>query len=277
MSPYSRERLLIAAYALAVVCFLQSSLCHAANTGVLLLQWDANITDADLDSYRVFITTNASVYSLTPAEAQLQATTRLVAAGTTETTFTSLDTNQTYHLAVTCVDVSGNESIFSNVVSAQPFVTPIISTIAPTFGTQGDSGIALTVNGSNFQSGATVSFGPGVAVLSLNTSGVPSRLIATVDVDAVAEVDMRDVVVTNPGNATVTKLNGFQVRLDVDRVDINQSSRIDGGDLIEVAAGFAARVGDAAYSVTRDLNVDGIVDGVDLSLLLSYFGSVGPF
>ena len=44
-----------------------------------------------------------------------------------------------------------------------------------------------------------------------------------------------------------------------------------------IAAAFGARSGQSAYSSALDLNVDGVVDGSDLSLLIAFFGKVGPF
>ena len=276
MSPCASRKL--ASTVVLVLSLIAGTLPAAgATNGTLTVLWDANTTDADLNGYRVYLSTDVSLFSLTPAAARPLATTRTVSASTTTTTFTPLDTASTYYVAVTSYDISGNESIFSNVTSAQPAVTPTLTSVSPASATQGATGLAVTLTGTNFQSGASVSFCPGITVTALNSSGVPTRLVATVDLNAMALVDTRDVSVTNPGNGTATKANAFEVLLDVARVDINQSNRIDGGDVIEVAAAFASRSGEATYSVDFDLNVDGVVDGVDLSLLIVYFGSVGPF
>ncbi|HEY3176041.1 MAG TPA: dockerin type I domain-containing protein [Candidatus Polarisedimenticolia bacterium] len=276
MSRCNRKGLFVPV-ALALGLIFGAPQVSGATNGTLTVLWDANTTDTDLNGYRVYLSTDATLFNLTPAAARPLATTRTVGTSTTTSVFTSLNTASTYYVAVTSYDTSGNESVFSNVASAQPAVTPTLTSVSPTSATQGDTGVTVTLNGTNFQSGAVVSFGPGLTVTALNTSAVPLRLVATVDVETTAPVDMRDVSVTNPGNGVATKTNGFQVLLDVARVDINQSNRIDGGDIIEVAAAFASRSGDASYSVDFDLNVDGAVDGVDLSFLVTYFGSVGPF
>lgn len=249
----------------------------AATNGSVTVQWDANTIDLDLNGYRVFLTTDSSVYNMTPAQAAGVATTRDVGKTTIETTFNSLDTTRTYHVAVTSRDTSGNQSIFSNVASGLPGAVPTLLTVSPTTAKQGTIDLPVTLNGSEFQPGAGVSFGQGVTVRSVDTSSVPTRLVARIDVNAVARVDTRNVTVTNPGNAAFTKPNAFTVSLDVGRVDINGSNRIDGGDLTDVAAAFARTSSDPGYSVAYDLNVDGVVDGTDIALLITYFGLIGPF
>jgi dockerin type I repeat protein len=262
---------------LLVVSGLAGRTALAATNGVLTVQWNLNTTDTDLAGYRVFISTDSSIFTLTPAAAQPLATTRTVSISTTSTSFTSLDTTLVYYVAVTAFDTSGNQSVFSNVASATPGVNPVLSSVSPTAGTEGNSNLAVTLNGTNFQSGATVAFGPGVTVTSVDASGVPSRLVARVSIDPLAEVDNRDIVVTNPGGYASTLANAFAVRIEVGRVDVNQSNRIDGGDLVALAASFTARAGQAAYSTALDMNVDGVIDGTDLALLITYFGLVGPF
>lgn len=261
----------------AAVLLVSSNGVVASLNGSITVLWDANTVDTDLAGYRVYLATSVSVFGLPPAQAQAQATTRTVLPSTLQTTFTALDTSVTYHVAVTCYDTSGNESPFSNLDSALPVVAPVISSLAPAAAIQDDSGISVTINGSEFQPGATVSFGAGVTVLSVNSAGIPTRLVAQIDVDPLALVDDRDVVVTNPGGISGTRPNGFSVTVDRARVDINSSSRIDGGDLIPVAAKVTATVGNPGYSTLYDLNVDGRVDGTDVALLITFFGMTGPF
>ena len=264
------------ALALAVLFVSANGLVASLNGSITVL-WDANTFDLDLAGYRVYLATSVSVFGLPPATAQTQATTRTVLPGTLQTTFTSLDTAVTYHVAVTCYDTSGNESPFSSIDSALPVVAPVISWLAPSAAVQADSGITVTINGSEFQPGATVSFGAGVSVLSLDSAGAPTRLVAQIDVDPLALVDDRDVVITNPGGISGTRANGFSVAVDRARVDINGSARIDGGDLIPVAASVTATAGNPGYSTLYDLNVDGRVDGTDVALLITLFGMTGPF
>lgn len=274
---YSRRRLRIAVLTLALGLATLPQPALALNNGSLTVLWDANTTDTDLKGYRVYLTTDAALLSQTPAAAGSVALTREVDTFTTQTTFTSLDSSRVYYVAVTCFDMSGNESLFSNVVSSLPTAIPVVAGVSPNGAQQGATGLQVTLTGSTFQSGSTVSFGPGISIRSLDTSGAPDLLVAVVDIDPLAEVDMRDVMVTNPGGASVTKSGAFEVRIDVTRVDINQSNRIDGGDMIALAAAFTRREEQPGYSVSFDLNVDGVVDALDLSLLLGYFGASAPF
>jgi len=109
----------------------------AALNGILTVRWDPNTTDADLASYRVFLSTDPGVFSMTPAQAAALSTTRVVSRGTTETIFNSLDPARVYWIAVTSIDTSANESAFSMVVSAQPRDTtpPTVSLTSPASGT----------------------------------------------------------------------------------------------------------------------------------------------
>jgi hypothetical protein len=279
-SPFSRRKigrtLVRLALPLVFAAFVSSS-SSAGTNGVLTVAWDADTVDLDLSGYRVFLTTDPAVYAQPPSAAAALASTQVVGSNVTVSTFNGLDTTRLYYIAVTSLDYSGNESVFSGVVSAQPSTVPVLTAVSPVSAAQGATGLDVTLTGSDFLPQAVVSFGPGIAVTSLDTSGAPGALVARIDVDPYAMVDMRDVVVTNPGNASSTKRSAFEVMLDLAHVDINLSNRIDGGDMIAMAAGFAARPGEPGYAVALDLNVDGSVDAIDLSLLIQYFGRVGPF
>lgn len=271
------SRKLIAAWLAFALVAMAVGTALAAGGGVLVVQWDANTADPDLAGYRVYFTTDPSVLTLAPAVARTLASTVDVGAGTTEVTLSSLDTTTIYYVAVTSLDYSGNESIFSNVANALPKATPTLLTLTPSSARQGTTNLAVTIFGDNMQAGAGVDLGPGVTVGSLDTSGVPTHVIANINVDPVAQVDSRDLIVTNPGGGNATMPAAFAVDVDPARVDINGSNRIDGGDLVEVAAVFTARSGDPGYSIQLDLDADGVIDGTDLSLLIALFGSIGPF
>jgi len=268
------------ALAAGLVCALAvaaAGAALAASAGVLVVQWDANTVDPDLAGYRLYFTTDPSVLTLDPAVARTLATTVDVGAGTTEVTLSSLDETVVYYVAVTCLDFSGNESVFSNVASALPKATPTLLSLTPSSARQGTTNLAVTIFGDNMQPGSVVDLGPGITVNSLDTGGAPTHVTASISIDPVAIVDTRDLVVSNPGGGTATMPAAFAVDVDPARVDINGSNRIDGGDLIRVAAVFTTRVGDPAYSIQCDLDANGVIDGTDLSLLIALFGSVGPF
>jgi hypothetical protein len=68
----------------------------------------------------------------------------------------------------------------------------------------------VTLNGANFQNGASANFGAGITTNS-TTFNSAAQLTANITVDALAAFGPRDVTVTNPGNLTGTLPNGFTV------------------------------------------------------------------
>lgn len=91
---------------------------------------------------------------------------------------------------------------------------PVVTTVTPNHGPAA-GGTAATVAGSNFHSGATVTFGgaaaSNVTVVNVNqiTCTTPAHFAAAVDV-----------TVTNPGNESGTKLSAFTFESDVASVSL---------------------------------------------------------
>jgi lysophospholipase L1-like esterase len=54
--------------------------------------------------------------------------------------------------------------------------------------------------------------------------------------------------------------------------DLDQSGRVDGADLVQLAILFGSRRGENRFRPTADLNNDDIVDGQDLAILAANFG-----
>ena len=71
-----------------------------------------------------------------------------------------------------------------------------MSAVSPQQALRGQT-LSVTVTGSNFQTGATVSFGAGTSVTA-TTVGSPTSLTATVVIAANATLGTRDVTVINP-------------------------------------------------------------------------------
>jgi subtilisin family serine protease len=102
---------------------------------------------------------------------------------------------------------------FADGTSATATVTlppvPTISSLTPSNGVQGASP-AVTVTGTNFQSGATASFGPDVTVSS--TTVISSTQISVaLSIATTAATGPRDVTVTNPDGQAAIRAGGFTV------------------------------------------------------------------
>jgi hypothetical protein len=87
---------------------------------------------------------------------------------------------------------------------------PIVTGVNPNFGSPGQLGLLVTITGANFQGGAFVTFGPGIAVTA-TTVVDPNQIDVTIDISATAALGPRTVTVTNPDGATGSLVNGFTV------------------------------------------------------------------
>lgn len=250
--------------------------CAASTSGAVSIEWDPD-EDSDLASYNVYVTTDPELFERDPEAVRSRLTPTRVGKERTQVTMTGLDVDRTYYATVTSTNTRGDETAFSAVLAVKATVIPTVCSVQPALGPQGASALTVTLNGANFTPDSTVTFGPGVSVMQLDTSRAPTSLTAVLSIDPMARVDSRDVVILNPEGASSTRFDAFDVAVDVERVDIDSSERVDGGDLVRIAALFGVRSGQSGYSTALDLNVDGVIDGSDLSLLIVYFGRVGPF
>ena len=97
-----------------------------------------------------------------------------------------------------------------SVTAAGPAPAPILTSVNPSSGTQGQTLTSVILTGSNFQSGATCSFGSGITVNSCAFNSA-TQLTASIAINANATVGARSVTVTNPGNESSTLTSGFTV------------------------------------------------------------------
>lgn len=261
--------------ALAALLLLPSwGAATAQQTGTINVAWIAN-TEPDLAGYRLYADTDPNVFLSPPNPAGTAFTLNIAASETTASV--TLAAGQTWYLALTAIDLSGNESGFSTVASAVPSITPTVRSLTPNSAEQGGSNISVAISGDNFTSGATVSFGPGITVNSVDSSGAPSGLVANISVDALAQVFARDVTVVNVGGGTGKKAAAFSVTVDRNRLDLDSSNRIDNGDFLILLVLYPSVQGDGTYMVKGDLDVDGRIDGADLAIFFANFGLEGPF
>jgi hypothetical protein len=114
---------------------------------------------------------------------------------------------------VTVTNPDGQSRTLANgfsVTSSGPPPPPTVTSVSPNSGTPGQNLPSVTINGSNFQSGATCSFGAGITV---NSCGFVSstQLTANISISSSAAMGPRNVTVTNPDSQTGTLTNGFTV------------------------------------------------------------------
>jgi pimeloyl-ACP methyl ester carboxylesterase len=104
-------------------------------------------------------------------------------------------------------------SVFLNKPAAQRISKPpSITSVSPPSGTQGQTIPNFTVNGSNFDSAAVLSFGgPGITPKVPYTSHTSTQIIADLTIDANAPVGAQDVIVTNSDGQKGTLPGGFTV------------------------------------------------------------------
>ncbi|MGH9803097.1 MAG: IPT/TIG domain-containing protein, partial [Blastocatellia bacterium] len=111
---------------------------------------------------------------------------------------------------VTVSNPDGKTAQFENGFEVRRIMPPSVASVNPANGEQGQ-GLTVTINGSNFQNGATSNFGAGITVNSTNFVSA-SRLSAAITIAANADLGPRTVTVGNPDNQTAQLANGFDVR-----------------------------------------------------------------
>jgi len=237
----------------------------AAQAGTVDLEWDPV---AGASGYKVYYGRAAGQY------------TQIKDVGNhTTTTMGNLTDCADYYMAVKAYNAYGESAEFSNEVFgwARPALTGAVPAVM-----QGEQ-VTLDLTGANFKPGAVVEIdNPHVAVSSVAVSSCNRiQLIATVDPLApglrAAEVGSFEVTVQNPSDVFGRRSNGFTVRIDPARFDVNKSdsstnNRLDGKDTVWLSRTFGARDGDAMYAPDHDFTGDGWIDGEDLAYLASNLG-----
>jgi len=88
-----------------------------------------------------------------------------------------------------------------------------------------------------------------------------------------AKVGIRSSDLNDPPNVTDRVFKEFRVNGGmIVRGDLDKSCRVDGIDLLILALAFGSRTGEARYSLTADINNDGVVNGMDFALMADNFG-----
>jgi len=137
---------------------------------------------------------------------------------------------------------------------------PTLSGLAPT---SGPVGTVVTLTGNNLMGTTSVTFnGKPAASFSVVSA---TQLTATVPSDGTTG----PVVITTPGGNAAG--GTFTVTTPLKSKDINASGTIDVLDMLELAKAYLSRTGEPRYNAAADLNGDGVVDDLDISIWMLGF------
>ena len=170
----------------------------------------------------------------------------------------TLTINVTVTTAASCSDAKS-----ANVNRVLPVVT--VTSVVPNFGTV-TGGTIVTINGTNFAAGATVTFGGTAATNVVVVS--PIKINAKTPAHAAGAVD---VTVTNTDTSTGTATNGYLYQAQV--FDPNGDGTIDPADIFFLI-NYLFTGGPAPHGpggmLSGDANGDGVVDPADIFYLVNY-------
>jgi len=126
---------------------------------------------------------------------------------------TTFNNNATVNIQSRAVDDSGNLEVPGpgiTITVGTPAPPPLVTSVSPNSGAQGQSLPSVIISGNSFQSGATCNFGAGITVNSC-TFNSATQLTANISISSTATVGSRNVSVTNPDSQSGTLTNGFSV------------------------------------------------------------------
>lgn len=249
---------------IALAAFLAVA-CTPVLAGQIQLAWDA-VPGAT--GYRVYYGTQSGSY------------TSNVTVSTTATTLSGLQNCQTWYVAVKAFNSAGESADFSNELAGWP--RPEVTSATPGAAIQGQQ-LTVTVNGTNFQPGATVEIDNSrVVVAGISTLSCGQvQFVATVEPTtahiAPAQIGSWAVTIANPDDVFGQRSNAFVIdvnpaRFDINKTDQTTQNRIDGKDTVWLSRLFGSQQGSASYDPDSDFDGDGWVDGVDLAYIASNLG-----
>jgi len=188
---------------LGVLVVLAGAFILAASpvwAGSVTLNWDP-VPDADRAGYRIYYGTTSGTYP-----------NNVDAGNVTTFTINNLTDCTLYYFAVKAYDTAGNLSTaYSNELNGM--AKPTVTAVNPTSAAQNSSNLNLTLTGTNFRTGATVTFsGSGITVNSVAV-GSCSSLTANVSIASSAATGTRDITVRNTDQSAGTGTALFTVAL----------------------------------------------------------------
>ncbi len=184
--------------------------------------------------------------------------------GTNSITFTAGASPGTLTLNVTVTTSAGcSDTKSANVTVVLPTVT--VTSVSPAFGT-GTGGTSVTINGTNFASGASVTFGGVAATSVVVVSGI--KITAKTPAHPTGAVN---VTVTNPDTSTGTLVGGYQYNPQV--FDPNGDGTITSADIFYLV-NYLFMNGPAPSGpggvLSGDANGDGVVSSANIFYLVNY-------
>jgi len=188
---------------LGVLVVLAGAFILAASpvwAGSVTLNWDP-VPDADRAGYRIYYGTTSGTYP-----------NNVDAGNVTTFTINNLTDCTLYYFAVKAYDTAGNLSTaYSNELNGM--AKPTVTAVNPTSAAQNSSNLNLTLTGTNFRTGAIVTFsGSGITVNSVAV-GSCSSLTANVSIASSAATGTRDITVRNTDQSAGTGTALFTVAL----------------------------------------------------------------
>jgi hypothetical protein len=186
-------------------------------------------------------------------------------AGTASITFTA-GTIGTLNLQVTVTTAAGcSDTKSANVAVVLPTVT--VTSVAPSSGTR-LGGTSVTINGTGFAAGATVTFGGAAATNVVVVSSI--KITAKTPAHAPGAVN---VTVTNTDSSTGTLVNGYTY---VPRqFDANGDGVVDPADIFYLV-NYLFLGGPAPTLARGDANGDGVIDPADIFYIVNFLFMGGP-
>src|SRR5882672_3278388 len=119
--------------------------------------------------------------------------------------------------------------------------SPVVSGATPNTGAQGQTLTSVVINGSNFQSGATCSFGAGITVNNCTFISA-TQLAVNITIGATAALGTRTVTVTNPDTQSGSLANTFNVNQHFDLTYASSTAlKAAGWDYLAKTAADATR------------------------------------
>ena len=226
------------------------NLTAIAGNGQVTLRWNKNL-DLDFLRYRIYSGTSPN------PTARVDSTTGGVID--TTATITGLTNGTTYYFRVTAVDSAGNESGYSNEVSATPASPPTITSFAPS---AGPIGTTVTITGTGFSPTANNN----IVYFGATRANVNSASSASLSITVPVGATFAPISITD----SATGLTAFSNSPFI--------VTFPGGGVID-SVSFAPRVNFTAGSIPRvvaisDLDADG---KPDLSVTNSNSNTVSVF